>query len=103
LIWDSRPGVLVPTAAISRVAGQNFIFVAQSAPDDKKTDRAAKPESKPPSLIAKQQPIKLGKIIGNSQEVTEGLKSSDKIITSSILILRDGMPVVPATEKAEAK
>ena len=103
LIWDSRPGVLVPTAAISRVAGQNFIFVAQSAPDDKKTDRVAKDGSKPPSLIAKQQPIKLGKIIGNSQEVTEGLKSSDKIITSSILILRDGMPVVPATEKAEAK
>lgn len=101
LIWDSRSGVLVPTSAISRVAGQNFIFLAEEKAADPKSD--AKGDTKTPSLVAKQKPIKLGKIIGNNQEVLEGLKSTDKIITSSILILRDGAPVVPITEKAEAK
>jgi hypothetical protein len=29
VIWNTRPGILIPTTAISRVAGQNFVFVAQ--------------------------------------------------------------------------
>jgi multidrug efflux pump subunit AcrA (membrane-fusion protein) len=61
LIWASRAGVLVPTSAISRLGGQDFIFVAEPSPTDGK------------SLIANQKPVKLGKITGNKQEVLEGL------------------------------
>ena len=81
LIWSSRSGVLVPTSAISRLGGQDFIFVAESSTDGK-------------SQIANQKPVKLGKITGNKQEVLEGLKPTDKIITGNILQLRNGAPIM---------
>ncbi len=93
LIWSSRPGVFVPTTAISRLGGQNFIFVAET----KATDRGQA------QLVASQRPIKLGKIVGNNQVVLEGLKPGDKIVTSGILQLRDGAPIVSAPEKADSK
>jgi multidrug efflux pump subunit AcrA (membrane-fusion protein) len=78
VIWNSRPGVLVPTASISRVAGQDFVFVAQG-------------ESS--KLIARQKPIKLGNIQGNSYQVLEGLKPGEKIVVSGILKLSDGVQI----------
>ena len=81
LIWASRSGVLVPTSAISRLGGQDFIFVAETNPKDGK------------SLIANQKAIKLGKITGNKQEVLEGLTAKDKIVTSGILQLRNGAAI----------
>lgn len=81
LIWSSRSGVLVPTSAISRLGGQDFIFVAESSPDGK-------------SQIANQKPVKLGKITGNKQEVLEGLKPNDKIVTGNILQLRNGAAIM---------
>ncbi len=87
VVWDSRPGVLVPTAAISRVAGQDFVFVAQG-------------ES--PKLVARQKPVKLGNIQGNSYQVLEGLKSGEKIVVSGILNLSDGTQIAaePTQETA---
>jgi multidrug efflux pump subunit AcrA (membrane-fusion protein) len=84
VVWDSRPGVLVPTAAISRVAGQDFVFVAQG-------------ES--PKLVARQKPVKLGDIQGNSYQVLEGLKPGDKIVVSGILKLSDGAPIAAEPAK----
>jgi multidrug efflux pump subunit AcrA (membrane-fusion protein) len=85
VIWNSRPGVLVPTAAISRVAGQDFVFVAQG-------------ESS--KMVARQKPVKLGNIQGNSYQVLEGLKPGEKIVVSGILKLSDGAPIAaePAKE-----
>lgn len=85
VVWDSRPGVLVPTAAISRVAGQDFVFVAQG-------------ES--PKLVARQKPVKLGDIQGNSYQVLEGLKPGDKIVVSGILKLSDGAPIAAEPTKS---
>jgi RND family efflux transporter MFP subunit len=93
LIWSSRPGVLVPTTAISRLGGQNFIFVAEN-----KAETAGQTQ-----LVASQRPIRLGKIVGNNQEVLEGLKPGDKIVTSGILQLRDGTPIVSAPDKDNSK
>jgi RND family efflux transporter MFP subunit len=93
LIWSSRPGVLVPTTAISRLGGQNFIFVAEN-----KAKTAGQNQ-----LVASQRPIRLGKIVGNNQEVLEGLKPGDKIVTSGILQLRDGTPIVSAPDKDNSK
>ncbi len=81
LIWSSRSGVLVPTSAISRLGGQDFVFVAETSPDGK-------------SLIANQKPVKLGKITGNNQEVLEGLTAKDKIVTGNILQLRNGAAIM---------
>lgn len=83
LIWSSRSGVLVPTSAISRLGGQDFVFVAETSPDGK-------------SLIANQKPVKLGKITGNNQEVLEGLNAKDKIVTGNILQLRNGAAIMDA-------
>ena len=83
LIWASRAGVLVPTSAISRLGGQDFIFVAETSPADGK------------SLIANQKAIKLGKITGNKQEVLEGLNPKDQIVVAGILQLRNGAPIAP--------
>ena len=87
LIWASRSGVLVPTSAISRLGGQDFIFVAENNSANGKTQ-----------LVANQKPIKLGKITGNKQEVLEGLKPNDKIVVSGILQLQNGAPIAPLTD-----
>lgn len=82
LIWESRPGVFVPTAAISRLGGQDFVFVATPKPDQND------------QLIAKQTPVKLGKIIDNQQEVVSGLNPTAQIVTAGILQLQDGVAIV---------
>ena len=79
VVWERAPGLLVPITAISRIAGQNFIYVAEQGEK---------------SLVAKQKPIKVGVISGNNQQVTDGLKPSDKIITSGIQKIADGAPIV---------
>ncbi|MEE3719580.1 efflux RND transporter periplasmic adaptor subunit [Tumidithrix elongata RA019] len=86
VIWSTKPGILVPTSAIARVGGQDFIFVAET-----KTQ-----EGKPPQLVASQKAVKLGKIVGNNQEVLEGLKPNAQIVVAGILTLRDGVPIMPA-------
>lgn len=83
VIWNRKPGVSIPTTAISRVAGQNFVYVAQ-------TDGQSK-------LIARQKPVKLGDIKGNNYPVLEGLKPGEKIIVSGIQNLSDGAPITPGS------
>jgi RND family efflux transporter MFP subunit len=80
LIWNTRPGILIPTTAISRVAGQEFVFVAE--------------EQEPSKLIARQKPVK-GEIQGNKYRVLEGLKQGEKIVVSGLLNLTDGAPIIP--------
>ncbi|MBD2151223.1 efflux RND transporter periplasmic adaptor subunit [Pseudanabaena sp. FACHB-1277] len=94
LIWASRSGVLVPTSAISRLGGQDFVFVAESPST---TSQAPTPQApNAPQLVANQKAVKLGKIIGNKQEVLEGLKPNDKIVVSGILQLQNGAAIAPA-------
>jgi multidrug efflux pump subunit AcrA (membrane-fusion protein) len=81
VIWDKRPGVLVPTTAISRIAGQDFVFVAETNEKSQRT--------------ARQQPVKLGEIQGNSYQVIEGLNAGEEIVISGIQKLSNGAPIVP--------
>ncbi len=81
VIWDRKPGILVPTTAISRVAGQDFVFTAET--------------SETSSMVARQKPVKLGEIQGNNYQVIEGLKAGEKIVTSGIQKLSNGAPIVP--------
>jgi RND family efflux transporter MFP subunit len=84
LIWASRSGVLVPTSAISRLGGQDFVFVAEESSANGQTQ-----------LIANQKPVKLGKITGNKQEVLSGLTPNSKIVVAGILQLQNGAAIAP--------
>jgi RND family efflux transporter MFP subunit len=97
VIWSKRPGVLVPTSAISRLGGQDFVFVARpqasaSCPASKSAN-AGQLAIAPNQLVASQQLVKLGKIIGSSQQILEGLQSSDRIVTAGILQLQHCVPI----------
>ncbi len=103
VIWANRPGVLVPTAAISRLGGRDFLFVA--APFQASGCKAPAPsqgggkiEVTPDQLVAAQKPIRLGKIIGNEQEILEGATATDRIVTSGILQLQNCAPIADAAQ-----
>jgi multidrug efflux pump subunit AcrA (membrane-fusion protein) len=81
VIWNQHPGVSVPATAISRVAGQNFVFVAE--------------DSKPGQKIVRQRPVKLGNIEGNNYQVLDGLKPGEQIAVTGLLKLSDGATVAP--------
>ena len=80
VIWNERLGVLIPTTAISYLGNQAFVFVAET-------------ESESGQEIARQKPVKLGGIEGNSYQVLEGLEGGERIVTSGILNLSDGAPI----------
>ncbi|MFN6474478.1 MAG: efflux RND transporter periplasmic adaptor subunit [Nostoc sp. SerVER01] len=106
VIWDERPGILIPVTAVSRLGGETFVFVAEAptqAPAQTATQaptQASAQNSKPgaPKLVAQQKPVKLGAIEGNNYQVIEGLKPGDKIVVSGILNLTNGAPISPAPE-----
>lgn len=103
IVWSTRPGVLVPTTAISRLGGKNFIFVATPLKDSgceaPVSAGFGPPPPKDPNLIvAAQKLITLGKIVGNDQEVLEGVAAGDRIITGGILQLQNCTPIAEAPQ-----
>jgi multidrug efflux pump subunit AcrA (membrane-fusion protein) len=105
VIWSQRPGVLVPTTAVTNLAGETFIYVPVPAPS--KSSQGEKPQGEKTQenqqgafqLVARQKRVKLGNITGNNYQVLEGLKPGDRIIVSGLLNLRDGVPVIPESEQ----
>ncbi|MBE9186108.1 efflux RND transporter periplasmic adaptor subunit [Microcoleus sp. LEGE 07076] len=93
VIWDQKPGILVPVTAVTRLGGQTFVFTAQ---------KPEQPKPGMPPLIARQKPVKLGTIDGNNYQVTEGLKAGEKVIVAGILNLTDGVPVMAQEEGKKA-
>lgn len=87
IIWSEQPGLLIPTEAVSRIAGKTFVFVAQ--------ENTQEDGSK--ALVAKQRLVELGAIQGQSYQVISGLEPGEKLITSGILNLADGTPINPET------
>ncbi|NRB08721.1 MAG: efflux RND transporter periplasmic adaptor subunit [Richelia sp.] len=85
VIFKQRPGVLVPTAAIFRVANDNFVYVVE-------TRRNISQKSK---LIASQRRVKLGNIKGNYYQILGGLQAGERIVVSGLLNLRDGDRIIP--------
>lgn len=110
VVWDERPGILIPTTAVSRLGGQTFVFVPgepeppaegegppQGAPAGPPPGQA----DGPPPTVAKLQPVKLGELQGNEYQVLEGLNPGDAVITSGLLNLRDGVPIEPQSGDVE--
>ncbi|MGB6132525.1 MAG: efflux RND transporter periplasmic adaptor subunit [Acidobacteriaceae bacterium] len=81
VIWGTAPHPVVPVLAVSRLGGQAFVFVAQSAGAGK--------------FIARQQAVTLGNTVGNEYAVLSGLKDGDQVIVSGTQFLVDGAPVIP--------
>jgi RND family efflux transporter MFP subunit len=80
VIWSQSRQVVIPITAVARLGGLTFAFVAEQEKN---------------MTLARQRTIKLGEISGNDYVVLEGLKPGDKIITSAVQNLMDGMPVKP--------
>ncbi|NJR64251.1 MAG: efflux RND transporter periplasmic adaptor subunit [Leptolyngbyaceae cyanobacterium CRU_2_3] len=97
VIWQTSPGILVPTGAVTRIAGQTFVYVAktgETAQSGESPDNApANPSATPPQQVAEQRLVKLGNIQGNSYQVIEGLKPGESVVVTGILNLQDGSPI----------
>ena len=78
--WSSSPAPVVPVLAVSRIGGQTFVFVAKNNGH---------------GYNAHQVAVKLGDTIGNSYPVLSGLQPGDKVITSGLQMMVEGMPVQP--------
>jgi RND family efflux transporter MFP subunit len=81
LIWSHESALTVPVLAVSRVAGQHFVFVAE--PSER-------------GFVARQKPVKLGEVIGDEYVVSGGLQPGQRVIVSNLQKIGDGVPVKPA-------
>lgn len=83
VVWSTKSGVLVPVNAVTTIGGQSFVFVAKQNQVNGKNQ-----------LVARQVPVTLGDIQGQQYQIEKGLNPGDKVVTSGILKLRDGVPIV---------
>jgi RND family efflux transporter MFP subunit len=81
IIWSNEPALSVPITAVSRVAGQYFVFVAEQTED---------------GVVARQTPVTLGEVSGDDYVVDSGLAAGDRVIVSNVQKLSDGAPVQPS-------
>jgi RND family efflux transporter MFP subunit len=80
IVWTTEPAISVPVVAVNRVSGQYFVFVAEQGQG---------------GTVARQKPVTVGELIGDSYIVRSGVKEGEKLIVSNIQKLRDGVPVKP--------
>lgn len=83
VIWQEKPGLLVPTTAVTSLGSQKFVFVAE--PGESKDGEV--------SLVAKQKPVEVGAIQGQSYQIISGINPGQRIAVSRILDLRDNTPI----------
>lgn len=92
IIWETTTSLLVPTVAVSRVGGQNFVFVA-----DEQTGEDGQTRQ-----VASQRPVQLGAIQGSNYRVLDGLQPGEEIAVTNILKLQDGVPIQAETGPSSA-
>jgi RND family efflux transporter MFP subunit len=80
IIWREHKAALIPVTAVSRLSGKIFAFVA---------------ESQGQQTVARQRIIQVGDLRGNEYVALDGIKPGDRLITSGIQLLVDGMPIIP--------
>jgi len=81
VVFGTHKNPQVPILAVSRLAGQYFVFVAEPQNGG--------------AFVARQKPLKIGQTVGNDYEVQDGIKTGDKVIISGTQFLLDGVPVIP--------
>ena len=80
IVWTTEPAIAVPVVAVNRISGQYFVFVAEQGQG---------------GTVARQKPVTVGELIGDSYIVRSGVKEGEKLIVSNIQKLQDGVPVKP--------
>jgi RND family efflux transporter MFP subunit len=78
IIWNQDQALAVPVVAVSRMAGQQFVFVAEAAQG---------------GFVARQRPVNLGNIVGDDYVVRGGVKAGDRVIVTNVQKIGDGAPV----------
>jgi multidrug efflux pump subunit AcrA (membrane-fusion protein) len=73
------------TLAVSQTNGKSFVFVAETSAE----------QGKRAKQVVRQQPVELGNLQGSSYQVISGLKPGDRIATTNIEELKDGVPIKP--------
>ena len=81
IIWSNAPALSVPIVAVTRVAGQHFVFVVEQAGE---------------GFVARQKAVTLGDVVGEDYIVRGGLDPGARVIVSNIQKLGDGAPVKPS-------
>lgn len=81
IVWSNDPTLAVPIVAVSRLAGQYFVFVAEEGQQ---------------GVVARQKPVTLGEVSGEDYLVRGGLKAGERVIVSNVQKLGDGAPVKPS-------
>ena len=87
----------VPFTAVTRMAGQNFVFVLGKAadlpPGAEPTGPSPQRRLAPGTLVALQRPVQLGALQNNRYPVLSGLAVGERLITSGLINLSNGKPV----------
>jgi len=83
VVWHTDEGLLIPVLSVTRINDQYFVFVA---------------EEKDGGLVASQQPVRVGQIVGNDYVVRSGLEAGRRIVVSGVQKLANGAPIVPMGE-----
>jgi RND family efflux transporter MFP subunit len=81
VVWSNEPVLAVPIVAVTRLAGQHFVFVA---------------EARDQAFVARQIPVTVATVIGDDYIVQSGLKPGARVIVSNVQKLGDGAPVKPS-------
>jgi RND family efflux transporter MFP subunit len=87
IVWARRPGVTIPTSAVTRQSGQYFAYVVERGPA---------------GAVARQRAIEVGAILDNEFVVTSGLDAGTEVISTNVQKIRDGAPVAPMDPDAGA-
>ena len=110
LVLDRRQELAVPFSAVTRLAGQSFIYLVGSLAElEQRPGKAPIAElGRLPSgtLFALQTPVQLGDLQGTLyplQRIGEsGVQGGDRVITAGLLNLRHGAPVQLARQAKQA-
>ena len=78
VVWSTHDGIMIPALTVTRMNGQSFVYVAESAGS---------------GLIARQRPIALGDLVDSKYVVKSGLKLGEKLIVSGMQHVSDGNPI----------
>jgi RND family efflux transporter MFP subunit len=81
IVWSNEPMLAIPVVAVRRIAGQHFIFVAQSVDQ---------------GFVARQKPVVLGDVQGDDYIVRGGVTAGERVIVSNVQKLGDGAPIKPS-------
>ncbi len=86
IVWSTEPSLTIPVVSVTRVNGQVFAFTAVAGEQG--------------GLVAHQQPITVGPVIGDDYLVLDGLSAGDRLIVSGLQKIREGAPVQEAAAPA---